>query len=38
MLGVGRLLIIDNFHVDRAILNARMATYAVAIAVLGAVA
>ena len=38
VLGVGRLLIIDNFHVDRTILNARMATYAVAIAVLGAVA
>ena len=35
VLGVGRLLMIDNFHVDRTILNARMATYAVAIAVLG---
>jgi uncharacterized membrane protein len=37
-LGVGRLLFIDNFYVTRPILNTRMATYAVAIAVLGAVA
>ena len=37
-LGVGRLLLIDNFYVTRPILNTRMATYAVAIAVLGAVA
>lgn len=37
-LGVGRLLLIDNFYVTSPIFNARMATYAVAIAVLGAVA
>ncbi len=37
-LGVGRLLVIDNFSITRPILNNRMATYAVAIAVLGAVA
>ncbi len=38
LLGVGRLLLIDNFYVSRPIFNTRMATYAVAIAVLGAVA
>ncbi len=38
ILGVGRLLLIDNFYVTRPIFNTRMATYAVAIAVLGAVA
>jgi len=37
-LGVGRLLLIDNFSVTRPIFNTRMATYAVAIAVLGGVA
>ena len=37
-LGVGRLLLIDNFYVTNPIFNTRMATYAVAIAVLGAVA
>jgi uncharacterized membrane protein len=37
-LGVGRLLLIDNFSVTSPIVNTRMATYAVAIAVLGAVA
>ncbi len=37
-LGVGRLLLIDNFYVTLPFFNARMATYAVAIAVLGAVA
>jgi uncharacterized membrane protein len=37
-LGVGRLLLIDNFYVTRPIFNTRMATYAVAIAVLGVVA
>jgi uncharacterized membrane protein len=37
-LGVGRLLLIDNFNVTRPIFNSRLATYAVAIAVLGAVA
>jgi uncharacterized membrane protein len=37
-LGVGRLLLIDNFYATRPIFNTRMATYAVAIAVLGAVA
>jgi uncharacterized membrane protein len=31
-------LVIDNFYVTRSIFNSRMATYAVAIAVLGAVA
>ncbi len=38
VLGVGRLLLIDNFYVTQPIFNNRMATYAVAIAVLGAVA
>lgn len=38
VLGVGRLLLIDNFYVTRPIFNTRMATYGVAIAVLGAVA
>jgi uncharacterized membrane protein len=38
VLGVGRLVLIDNFYVTRPIFNSRMATYAVAIAVLGAVA
>jgi uncharacterized membrane protein len=38
VLGVGRLLLIDNFYVTTPIFNNRMATYAVAIAVLGAVA
>ncbi len=38
VLGVGRLLLIDNFYITRPIFNSRMATYAVAIAVLGAVA
>jgi uncharacterized membrane protein len=37
-LGVGRLLLIDNFSVTQPVFNSRMATYAVAIAVLGAVA
>lgn len=37
-LGVGRLLLIDNFTVTQPVFNSRMATYAVAIAVLGAVA
>ena len=38
LLGVGRLLLIDNFYVTRPIFNTRMGTYGVAIAVLGAVA
>jgi len=38
ILGVGRLLLIDNFHTEQLIFNMRMATYAVAVAVLGAVA
>ncbi len=38
VLGVGRLLLIDNFYVTRPIFNTRMATYAVAIAVLAGVA
>jgi uncharacterized membrane protein len=37
-LGVARLLAIDNFHTTQLIFNMRMATYAVAVAVLGAVA
>jgi uncharacterized membrane protein len=38
VLGVGRLLLIDNFTITQPIFNSRMATYAVAVAVLGAVA
>ena len=38
VLGVFRLLIFDNFQTTQLIFNARMATYAVAVAVLGAVA
>jgi len=38
VLGVGRLLFIDNFHPENLIFNARMATYAIATAVLGGVA
>lgn len=38
VLGVTRLLFIDNFHTSQLVFNLRMATYAVAIAVLGAVA
>ncbi len=38
VLGVGRLLAIDNFYVTRPLLNNRFVTYAVAIVVLGAVA
>jgi uncharacterized membrane protein len=38
LLGVGRLLLIDNFSITRPIFNSRMATYGMAIAVLGAVA
>jgi uncharacterized membrane protein len=38
VLGVVRLLLIDNFHTTELVLNMRMATYAVAIVVLGAVA
>jgi len=37
-LGVARLLVIDNFEVTRLIFNMRMATYAIAVAVLSAVA
>ncbi|MFZ0730978.1 MAG: DUF2339 domain-containing protein [Candidatus Sulfotelmatobacter sp.] len=37
-LGVARLLIFDNFHPTQLLFNLRMATYAVAIAVLAAVA
>jgi uncharacterized membrane protein len=37
-LGVVRLLLIDNFHTTQLFFNLRMATYAVAAAVLGAVA
>src|SRR5438309_4307039 len=37
-LGVVRLLAIDNFHTTQLLFNLRMATYAVAVAVLGAVA
>jgi uncharacterized membrane protein len=38
VLGVIRLLAIDNFHTTQLIFNLRMATYAVAVAVLGVVA
>lgn len=38
VLGVARLLLIDNFHTEQLIFNLRMTTYAVAVAVLGAVA
>src|SRR5246500_4356034 len=37
-LGVARLLLIDNFQTTQLIFNLRMATYAVAVVVLGAVA
>jgi uncharacterized membrane protein len=36
--GVARLLLVDNFHTTQLIFNMRMATYAVAVAVLGTVA
>jgi uncharacterized membrane protein len=38
VLGVTRLLAIDNFHTTQLIFNLRMATFGVAVAVLGAVA
>jgi uncharacterized membrane protein len=38
VLGVGRLLLIDNFSTTQLIFNLRMATYAVAVGVLAAVA
>ena len=38
VLGVGRLLLIDNFYITTPIFNTRMVTYATAIAVLGGVA
>jgi len=38
VLGVTRLLAIDNFHTTQLLFNLRMATFAVAVAVLGAVA
>jgi len=38
VLGVTRLLAIDNFHTTELVFNLRMATFAVAVAVLGAVA
>lgn len=38
VLGVGRLLVWDNFSYSRLIMNSRMATYAVAVAVLAMVA
>src|SRR6266704_1452145 len=37
-LGVVRLLLIDNFYTTQLVFNLRMATYTVAVAVLGAVA
>jgi uncharacterized membrane protein len=37
-LGVARLLLLDNFYTTQLIFNMRMATYTVAVAVLGAVA
>lgn len=36
-LGIGRLLLFDNFQTDRLIFNARFATYALAIAILGGI-
>ena len=36
ILGVVRLLVIDSFHTTQLIFNMRMATYAVAVAILGA--
>ena len=38
ILGVTRLLVLDNFHTTQLIFNMRMATFAVAVAVMGAVA
>jgi uncharacterized membrane protein len=38
VLGVGRLLFIDNFNPEHLIFNARIATHAIAIAVLGGIA
>src|SRR5207302_13931 len=38
LLGVVRLLLIDNFYITQLIFNLRMATYTVAVVVLGAVA
>ena len=38
IMGVARLLLVDNFQTTQLIFNMRMATYAVAVAVLGAVA
>ena len=38
VLGVGRLLVIDDFRTTQLVFNMRMATYTVAVAVLGAVA
>ncbi len=38
VLGVARLLLVDNFQTTQLIFNMRMATYAVAVAVLGGVA
>jgi uncharacterized membrane protein len=38
VLGVGRLLVIENFQTTQLVFNMRMATYAVAVVVLGAVA
>ncbi|HET6936366.1 MAG TPA: DUF2339 domain-containing protein [Candidatus Angelobacter sp.] len=37
ILGIFRLLIFDNFHVTQLVLNARFATYLVAIAILGGI-
>jgi len=36
-LGIFRLLVVDRFHTDTLVLNARFATYLVAIAVLGGI-
>jgi uncharacterized membrane protein len=36
-LGIVRLLVYDNFHVETLVFNARFATYLVAIAILGAI-
>jgi len=37
VLGLGRLLLIDNFHTTRLLLNARIATFGIAIAILAAI-
>jgi uncharacterized membrane protein len=38
VLGIARLILIDDFHTEPLLINMRMATYLIAVAVLGAVA